>query len=70
MGLFGKKEPTWYQQEAARIQQAMMTVAPGSNEYKELMDRLTSLREFAGKEKEMNQNTHIEFSHHLLVGVG
>ena len=71
-----QKEPTFYESESARIQEAMIKVEPGSAEYEKLMNRLMELRDFTGKEKEMKERLTKEGRANILgrilgiVGLG
>ena len=53
--IFRKKEPSFYDLESKRIQEQLMKLTPGTEEYRKNMDELIALRKFAGEEKEMNQ---------------
>lgn len=54
-GFGKKKEPSFYERESKRIQAQIESLKPGTEEHKQAMSELMTLREFAGAEKEMNQ---------------
>lgn len=54
--MFGRnKEPSFYEQELSRLKAELANVKPCTDEYDRLMKEISTLREFVGKEKEMNQ---------------
>ena len=56
MGIFNRsKEPSFYEQESKRIQDKLVALEPGSEDYQKTMTELVKLQAFTGKEKEMNQ---------------
>lgn len=54
--MFGRnRQPTFYEEELARLKAELANVQPCTDEYDRLMKEICTLREFVGKEKEMNQ---------------
>lgn len=54
MGMLGRNRgPSFYEMERKRLQELLLTLKPGTDEYDKTMKEMMTLQEFAGKDKEM-----------------
>lgn len=47
-----KREPTFYERELERLEKALETLTPGTDEYQKILDQILKWEDFNGKRKE------------------